>query len=82
MTTKEELHQLVDQLPDPEVPVAGRFLEYLRDVGDPLLSSLRRARPDDEPVTEADRGALREGREAVRQGTLVSNEELRRQLDR
>ncbi|MEK7817528.1 MAG: hypothetical protein AAB281_04655, partial [Actinomycetota bacterium] len=36
MTTKEQLHHLVDQLPEREVPTAQRVLEALRDTSDPV----------------------------------------------
>lgn len=31
MTTKEDVHQLVDELPPGQLVTAQRFLEYLRD---------------------------------------------------
>ena len=34
MTIKESLHQLVDELPEGELPTALRFLQYLNDVGE------------------------------------------------
>lgn len=33
MAVKENLHRLVDELPETELKVAQRFLEYLRDMG-------------------------------------------------
>ena len=32
---KNEVHALVDRLPDDELKAARRYLEYLRDAGDP-----------------------------------------------
>ena len=32
MTVKENLHRLVDELPETELKAAQRFLEYLRDM--------------------------------------------------
>lgn len=57
MTTKERLHQLVDQLPASEVATAARVLEALPATADPLAS----APEDDEPTTDADRDAISEG---------------------
>jgi hypothetical protein len=34
MATRDELHHLVDELPDGELDAARRFLEYLRDQND------------------------------------------------
>jgi hypothetical protein len=58
MTIKDELYRLVDELPEKELHAAKRFLEYLRNMGDPLLQSLMEAPYDDEPTTpEEDKGA-------------------------
>jgi len=43
MTLKEELHHLVDELPNRELHAAKRFLEYLRNMGDPFLQALEEA---------------------------------------
>ena len=34
-TAKQELHELVDALPQSETQAARRYLEYLRDLSDP-----------------------------------------------
>lgn len=79
MTNKERLHALVEDLPENEIHAALRFLEYLRDLErDPLMKNLREASPDDEPVTEEDLAALAEAWEDVKQGRVVSHEEVRR----
>lgn len=81
MTDRERLHELVEDLPESEVHAALRFVEYLRNAeDDPVLKALRDAPPDDEPVTEEDVAALEEAWEDVRQGRLISHEEIRRQL--
>ena len=49
MTIKEDLHRLVDELPKKELPVAKRYLEYLRNMGDPALRVMLEAPEDDEP---------------------------------
>jgi hypothetical protein len=81
MTERERLRAMVDDLPEHEVHVALRFVEYLQAADeDPVLKALREAPPDDEPVTEGDLQALDEAWEDVRQGRLISNEEVRRRL--
>ena len=81
MTDRERLHDLVEHLPEPEVHAALRFVEYLRQSeDDPVLRALRDAPPDDEPLTEEDIAALEEAWEDVRQGRLISHEEIRRQV--
>lgn len=64
MTTKERLHQLVDELPVSEVATAARVLEALRATADPLAS----APEADEPTTAEDRQAIKEGWKLYRQG--------------
>jgi hypothetical protein len=50
MTSKEELHQLVERLPEEESRAAIRFLEYLCELQDPFMRALHKARTDDEPL--------------------------------
>lgn len=64
MSTKERLHQLVDELPASEVATAARVLEALRATADPLAS----APEDDEPTTAGDHQAIKEGWKLYRQG--------------
>lgn len=76
MTTKERLHELVDALPESEVGTAIRILDALRATADPFAS----APEDDEPTTDEDRAAIREGREAYRTGHVRPWAEVRREL--
>ena len=55
MTIREELHKLVDALPDRDVPATRKFLRSLLD---PVELSLLTAPPDDEPETEEERAAI------------------------
>ena len=52
MTTKEDLRRLVDQLLGSELIAARRFLEYLRDSGDPVLRAFLEAPGDHEREAE------------------------------
>ena len=80
MTIKEELHRLVDELPESESHAAKRFLEYLRNMGDPMMRSLMEAPEDDEPTTpEEDKGAAEAWQEYLR-GEAISAEEAKREL--
>jgi hypothetical protein len=78
--TKEKLHQLVDRVPDGEVHTAERFLEYLATSDDPMMRALMNAPEMDEPLSDADREALEEGRRALEAGDVVSHEELRKAI--
>lgn len=60
VTTKERLHQLVDELSDREADDALRYIAQLRV--DPVIAAFRDAPEDDEPVTAADEQALDEVR--------------------
>ena len=80
MTTKDELHRLVDELPQKELHGAKRFLEYLRNMGDPFLRALSEAPEDDEPTTpEEDEGA-EEARQEYLRGEARPWEDVREEL--
>ena len=81
MEERQTLHTLVDELPEPELRSARRYLEYLRQqASDPLRAVLDAAPLDDEPVTSNDRAAIREGLEDRARGETVSHQELKRLL--
>jgi hypothetical protein len=81
-TTKDRLHQLVEELPEGEVAdSAERLLEQLRTYGDdPLARKLLGAPIDDEPETDEERAAVAEAREAITRGDVVRDEDLEREL--
>ncbi|MCB1036514.1 MAG: hypothetical protein KDD47_21995 [Acidobacteria bacterium] len=81
MENRQALHALVDELPEPELPAARRFLEYLRQQPPDALRLVLDAAPlDDEPVTDDDLAAVREGFEEKARGETVSHAEVRRFL--
>lgn len=81
MTERERLRALVDDLPEPKVHAALRFVEDLRtSEEDPVLKALRDAPFDDEPLTEEDLAALREAQGEEVQGRLIPHEEIRRRV--
>ncbi len=77
---KERLYRLVDQIPDGEVHAAERYLEYLAKQGDLLVRALLSAPASDEPLSDEDRKALAEGRRALDESDVVTDEELRAEL--
>ena len=81
-STRERLHRLVDRLPAGELHTAERFLEFVRECGDPLLRRLMQAPPDDEPVTEGEEAGVREGWEDYRAGRVVMLDDLEREPGR
>lgn len=81
MTVKEELHRLVDKLPESELPTARRFLRYLNDMAtDPLLRTLANAPIDDEPETPEEAAAVERAKEDMAAGRVTPLEEARRRL--
>ena len=80
MTIKEDLHRLVDELPEKELPVAKRYLEYLRNMGDPVLRSFMEAPEDDEEETEEETAMIEEARQEYLRGEARPWEEVREEL--
>ena len=80
MTIKEDLHRLVDELPKKELPVAKRYLEYLRNMGDPVLRTFMEAPEDDEEETEEETAMIEEARQEYLRGEARPWEEVREEL--
>ena len=86
MTVKDELRRIVDEMPDDmpasELIAAKRFLEYLRERwSDPVIRVLEEAPYEDEAIPDTEENAVQEAREALVRGEVVSDEDLRRELD-
>ena len=58
-TEKHHAHELIERLPDSHIGTAIRFLEFM--LLDPVARAVAMAPPDDEPVTEQDRGRFHAG---------------------
>jgi hypothetical protein len=81
VTAKEELHRLLDSLPEADVHAARRFLEFLRAANDdPFLRALREAPEDDEPASLAEDQSAQEGWEEYRRGKARDWEAVRAEL--
>lgn len=77
IATREQLHRLVDQLPDGEMATAQRVLEALAAFGnDPFLAMLHNAPQDDEDLTPEEEALIEEGREQLRRGEGRSLEDI------
>ena len=61
-------------------PRSRALLRAPHATGDPLIGVLANATEVEEPLTDADRAALDEGRLALDAGDTVSDDELRSQL--
>ena len=78
MVTREELHQIVDWLPDNMLEAGGQaFLDFLKKT-DPVLHALITAPEDDEPETEEERAAVEEAYREIREGRaeFIPHEEV------
>jgi hypothetical protein len=75
---KQQLHQLIEQLPIEQVTAVLQYMRYLR--ADPVLLSLLNAPPDDEPYTEEQRERDAEAEASIAKGDGISQEELLRQF--
>ncbi len=78
--TREDLHKLVDYLPECEWEVSYWVLLAHLKQHDPLLWRLMTAPEDDEEETEEERIAVEEALEDVRAGRLISQEEIEERL--
>ena len=75
---REGLHNLIERIPDAEVPAAQRFLEYL--VISPALRAAQAAPPDDEPVTADDETAIARSQAEIEAGKVTSHEAVLREF--
>ncbi len=66
MTVKEDLHRLIDQLPEDRLEYAKEWLEDLQANG------------EEEVLTAEEWAEIEEGREEIRRGEFVTLEEYER----
>jgi hypothetical protein len=80
MIARDELHTMLDAIPEDRLPAVR---EALAALADPVLLAFLTAPEDDEPLTDEDLQALAEAREDREQGRTVFLDELiaRRQVD-
>ena len=71
--TRDELHRLVDELPDEALNSAARLL---RSASDPMIWMLDNAPPDDEPFTDDERADVERALQALHRGEGISLEQL------
>ena len=71
-------HDLMDRIPEKEIPAAKRFLEYL--AVSPAYRAALSAPVDDEPVTETDAAAIEHAQDAIRSGSVSSHDDVLREF--
>lgn len=78
---REQVFRLVEQLPDQEIPAAGRYLEQLVERLEQFSEHLMEAPEDDEALSEEGKRLLDEGYEDLDAGRTHTLEEVKRELD-
>lgn len=74
MLNRDQLHALIDALPDDHLLRIGGAIEKLTP---PVYLSLLTAPEDDEPETDEERSAVEEAKAAVARGEVFTHEEIR-----
>ena len=67
MRANEELHRLIDMVPETDWPLVSRFLHFPAEGGA-------------DPLDDADWAAVREGDDAFARGEVVALKELKREF--
>ena len=82
MTTKERIHQLVEDLPQSELETAKRVLEGLSalSLSNRIVEALADAPVDDESVSDEEAQAIEEGERDIDAGRVVSVDQVRTRL--
>ncbi len=80
--TKDDLHQLIEDLPDAEVHAAARYIQFLRSNRDPFIQALLEAPLDDEPETEEELNAADEAWQEYLDGKARPWAQVREELTR
>lgn len=78
MATREDLHRLIDRLPESECSTAFGLLEDWLTSYDPMLLTLLNAPEDDEPTTPEENESARQAREAYYRGEYITADEAKR----
>jgi len=78
MSPRDNLHRLVDSLPESELERAERVLEALRQVAEPPYRPLEAAPLDNEPEAPEERAAVEEARRDLAAGRAIPHEEAKR----
>jgi hypothetical protein len=77
MSDKEHAHELIDQLPPPQLSAVVGLLEAMLD---PVARAIANAPFDDEPVTAEEEKALAESREWLQHNKPIPHEQVLTEL--
>lgn len=82
VVTKQDLHKLIDEIPEQEHQAAAKYLTRLRDLAnDPVYQAFMNAPLDDEPLTDEDIAAIEEAEAEIARGEYFTLEDIRKDLD-
>lgn len=76
--TRNDLHRLVDELPEHSFEAAARYLVRVRD---PMIAKLDTTPLDDEPFTEEEQAEVERARQRLDRGEGIPLEQLMAELD-
>jgi len=80
-TLKKELYQMIDEIPEKELPVVKKFLRFILVEGrDPVLEAFLKAPPDDEPLSEKEMLDIEKSEKEIEEGEILSHEEAYREI--
>ena len=77
---KNRLAELIEQLPEGEIHAAVRYLEYLKDRGDPYLKFLMSVPEEDIELTDKFQRELDRAWKDIDDGQVISSNRLTQQL--
>ena len=77
VTTRERLHELLDEIPDDQLDEAEAALTA---ISEPPYRPLDQVPDDDEPYTEEDIAAIAETKAAHARGELIPHDEAMRSI--
>ena len=78
---KNRLAELIEQLPEGEMQAAVRYLEYLKDRGDPYLKFLMSVPEEDEELTDEFQRELDRAWKDIDDGKVISSDQLKQELE-
>jgi hypothetical protein len=78
MPSRQQLHELVDRIPEKSTDAAARMLAGL--AADPVLYSLLIAPLDDEPISAELERRILEAAASIDRGEGITTEQLNREL--
>lgn len=78
MPNRQQLHEIIERLPESELSAALNYLEFL--AADPAMRALLTIPPDDEPYTHEQKARDAEAIAAIERGEGASHEDVLREF--